>query len=179
MKLDTSLIHDRNDLIHNVNQFIPCDRGMVEVGTDLGAYFFQLKGMNNFDMFLIDTWDRAHFYRKTTEEEMERRYVSVLSEAISTTRYHVIRGESVAVSRAFRDDSLGFVYIDGQHHYEAVIADIKAWLPKVMVGGVLAGHDYHMAAVAVAVRDELETKYRHIVYSTTREEGRSWYMMKE
>lgn len=34
------------------------------------------------------------------------------------------------------------VFIDADHSYEAVKADIAAWTPKVRKGGVLAGHDY-------------------------------------
>ena len=39
--------------------------------------------------------------------------------------------------------SLDLVFIDGDHSYSAVKADIEAWLPKVRKGGVLSGHDYN------------------------------------
>lgn len=35
------------------------------------------------------------------------------------------------------------VYIDGDHSYEAVRADIAAYAGKLAAGGFLAGHDYH------------------------------------
>lgn len=35
-----------------------------------------------------------------------------------------------------------FVYIDGNHDYSYVVADILAWYPKIKPGGILAGHDY-------------------------------------
>ena len=41
-----------------------------------------------------------------------------------------------------RDDSLDFVFIDGEHTYDCVKQDIGLWLPKVRVGGLLCGHDY-------------------------------------
>lgn len=34
------------------------------------------------------------------------------------------------------------VYIDADHRYEAVIADIVSWRRHVKEGGILAGHDY-------------------------------------
>jgi predicted O-methyltransferase YrrM len=51
-------------------------------------------------------------------------------------------GDSIELSKTYEDDSLDFVFIDGDHSYEAVKADIQAWLPKVKSNGLLAGHDY-------------------------------------
>jgi predicted O-methyltransferase YrrM len=53
-----------------------------------------------------------------------------------------IQGDSAAAANNFVDGSLEFVFIDANHEYEPIKADIKAWLPKVRKGGVLAGHDY-------------------------------------
>jgi hypothetical protein len=46
------------------------------------------------------------------------------------------------MSSAVIDGELDFVYLDADHTYEAVKADIAAWWPKVRVGGTLGGHDY-------------------------------------
>jgi len=53
------------------------------------------------------------------------------------------KGNSVDLSKRFEDGYFDFVFIDANHEYEAVKADITAYLPKVKPGGVLAGHDYH------------------------------------
>jgi len=49
---------------------------------------------------------------------------------------------SASAIRHFADSSLDFVFIDGEHTYEAVKQDISLWLPKVRRGGLIAGHDY-------------------------------------
>lgn len=49
------------------------------------------------------------------------------------------------------DGDLDFVFIDADHSFEAVCADIKAWLPKVRQGGFITGHDYDMDGVRQAV----------------------------
>ncbi len=54
----------------------------------------------------------------------------------------IIRGDSSESASGFEDRSLDFVYIDAAHDYTSVVKDIKAWLPKVKVGGTIAGHDY-------------------------------------
>ena len=64
---------------------------------------------------------------------------------------------------------LDLVFIDAAHTYEAVAEDIRAWLPKVRLGGVLCGDDYpHRGvrrAVGEALRDvELCCKRRLWVY---------------
>jgi Methyltransferase domain len=38
--------------------------------------------------------------------------------------------------------SLDFVFLDADHSYEGVSADIAAWTPKVKRGGIIAGHDF-------------------------------------
>ena len=39
-------------------------------------------------------------------------------------------------------DNLDFVYIDANHNYEYVKADVAAYFKKVKSGGVLGGHDF-------------------------------------
>jgi predicted O-methyltransferase YrrM len=43
------------------------------------------------------------------------------------------------------------VYIDGDHEYQSVKADIAATLPLIKPGGVLAGHDWSAGGVQMAV----------------------------
>lgn len=41
---------------------------------------------------------------------------------------------------------LDFVYLDGNHDYPSVKADLAAWWPKIKRGGVLGGHDFFNAS---------------------------------
>lgn len=65
---------------------------------------------------------------KETREELER--------------VNILRLPSVQASRLFDDGSLAMVFIDGDHSYAAVKADILAWRSKVKEGGILAGDDF-------------------------------------
>lgn len=56
--------------------------------------------------------------------------------------YQLIEETSVEATKSFRDGSIDAVYIDANHRFEFVVADIQAWLPKVRKGGIISGHDY-------------------------------------
>lgn len=56
--------------------------------------------------------------------------------------FELLRLSSVEAAPLFVDGSLAFVFIDAGHDGQSVRQDIRAWLPKVRPGGVLAGHDF-------------------------------------
>ncbi|HUS80125.1 MAG TPA: class I SAM-dependent methyltransferase [Armatimonadota bacterium] len=53
---------------------------------------------------------------------------------------HVERSPGAA--RHVADASACLIFIDGDHAYQSVAADLAAWLPKLQRGGVLAMHDF-------------------------------------
>jgi predicted O-methyltransferase YrrM len=42
----------------------------------------------------------------------------------------------------FEDESVDFIYIDGNHLYPYVKTDLSNYVPKVKIGGIISGHDY-------------------------------------
>ena len=74
------------------------------------------------------------------------------------SRSRVINEDSLIAAAQVKDGSLDFVFIDGDHTYEACKRDIIAWLPKVKEGGWITGHDYHeFPGVKKAVDELLKT----------------------
>jgi hypothetical protein len=55
----------------------------------------------------------------------------------------LIVSDSINASTLFADGSLEWVHLDARHDYESVIADIKAWSPKLKRRGWLSGDDYN------------------------------------
>ena len=52
-----------------------------------------------------------------------------------------LEGESSMVASRFKDLSVDMVYIDADHSYSGVNADLEAWFPKTRK--IISGHDYH------------------------------------
>jgi cephalosporin hydroxylase len=70
------------------------------------------------------------------------RLVGNLQRAGLLADVRLIVAKSVDAAALFADRSVDFVFIDAEHSFHAVLADLAAWVPKVKAGGVVAGHDY-------------------------------------
>jgi len=55
---------------------------------------------------------------------------------------HTIVGRSDESYENFPNESINFLFIDADHHYEVVKRDIELWYPKIKKGGIISGHDY-------------------------------------
>jgi predicted O-methyltransferase YrrM len=70
-----------------------------------------------------------------------------------TAWVQIVRSPSVDAAANFADGSVDFILIDGDHTYEGVLADLRAWYPKVKSGGVIAGDDWRWKSVRKAVEE--------------------------
>lgn len=74
-----------------------------------------------------------------------------------------IEDYSVNAATKIDDQSLDFVYIDGNHTPEFVTQDIECWLPKIKTSGVLGGHDWKREDVRQAVLDYADTHAKGLI----------------
>ncbi|HWY36206.1 MAG TPA: class I SAM-dependent methyltransferase, partial [Nitrosopumilaceae archaeon] len=65
-----------------------------------------------------------------------------IREACLLQTIEFIQRPSFEAPNQFDDDSLDFVFLDAHSTYEGLLDDIRAWLPKVKGGGILAGNNY-------------------------------------
>jgi len=70
-------------------------------------------------------------------------------------RFKMIRKTSIEAAFQFApgltDEILDFVYIDGEHTTAEALIDCAVWYQVLRPGGILAGDDYMMSEVAMAV----------------------------
>ena len=114
---------------------------LVEIGSFSGEsaeVFAQYFG----HVYCIDIWDPVFF--GTTEFDGSPEDIFLKRTAVFNNLTQ-IKGRGVDAVKLFKDKSISCVYIDAMHEYEPVIEDIRSWLPKVSVGGVISGHDYDVA----------------------------------
>jgi len=54
----------------------------------------------------------------------------------------IIRKTSMEAVEGFKNESLDYVYLDGNHNFRFVAEDLAEWTQKVRKGGIVSGHDY-------------------------------------
>ena len=130
----------------------------VEIGVAAGSFSLAFlsvwKGQRH---YCVDTWLDVQV--KETQAQGDARYKTACNALRGDYRIEVIRKASVDASGDFLDGIFDFVYIDAAHDYEYIRADIKAWLPKVKSGGIIAGHDYNYHGVEMAVKEAFAGRY--------------------
>jgi predicted O-methyltransferase YrrM len=111
----------------------------VEVGTSVGRYAEVLCQANpNLHLTCVDPWKAGGEGGQKRQDLIYKRAVRRLS-PFSTT---IMRMTSMEAVGSFVDESLDFVYIDGDHAFDSVMCDLIFWSKKVRTGGMVAGHDY-------------------------------------
>jgi hypothetical protein len=124
------------------------------------------KRKRDINFFAVDSFQGATNSTDANEvkayegiSEIEESYtynVSLIGNKIQT-----IKALSHESANLFKDGSVDCLFIDAGHSYEAVKADIKAWLPKMKHNGIMAGHDFYAwEGVNKAVTEEFGTPHK-------------------
>lgn len=97
----------------------------------------------------------------------------------------LIEMDSLVAAKQIEDRSLDLIFIDAEHGYEMVTADILAWLPKVRPDGILCGHDYwqghvhplpHVDGVRQAVDERFGDKVQTVCDTSQHEDCHVWWV---
>jgi hypothetical protein len=127
------------------------DRGLtgkgVEVGVLFGEWSASLLSIWKGTLYMVDPWvnqspdiylDGCNAVNMNIALEKARAAVKVYGDKAQFMQLY-----SAQAAGKFEDGSLDFVYLDGNHSYDAVVEDLQLWRRKVRAGGVLGGHDFY------------------------------------
>lgn len=127
-------------------KLLPANSVVAELGCAEGNFSKDLLDAGVDRLFMVDNW--GHIPGVTgdgnfPQEWHDKNYQMAFNKVQPYGwRAKLLRGMSVAMADSVPDESLDMLYLDAAHYYEGVLADLKAWYPKVKRGGIIAGHDY-------------------------------------
>jgi predicted O-methyltransferase YrrM len=130
-------------LIDLCSKYLKAKDLVVEVGSFSGVSS-RVLALHCKTLYCVDPWA----WQET--KEAERMFDAILPEYPNIKKMQMTGSDAASF---FENASLNVVYIDADHTYHAVVADINDWKSKVKPGGYIAGHDFYMDEVASAVRD--------------------------
>jgi hypothetical protein len=165
----------RNDLI----DILPKDLVVAELGVFRGEFSNEIYNrMHPSHLYLVDIWEGTmgsgdkDGQNHVTIHNMEEVYHQIKDKYIDTTNIEVIRSRSLDFLNSKPNDSFDMIYIDADHHYAAVKADLITSYHKLKDGGYLLGHDYihnpYEPAVIEAVT-EFCNEYNQTVEALTKD----------
>lgn len=154
----------------------------VEIGSFLGQStaalgFFVKHSDKRINIHAVDLFELSEFsdepHFKVIEDhggDFLAAFKSNIKEAGVDEYIKVVKMSSIQASKLYLDRSVSFLMIDASHKYEDVVDDIRAWYPKLKMGGIISGDDYDWPEVKKAVEDTLGP---HSVF-----EGSTWVIRK-
>jgi hypothetical protein len=132
------------------NKFLGEERPekVAEVGVWKGDFAKHILESNKFikKYYMIDPWTKLADWNKPFNVEMKV-FDEIYHEAINKTEFaakkiKVLRGTTKEVVNKIPDDSLDFIYIDGDHTLRGITIDLIKLFPKVKNNGYIGGDDF-------------------------------------
>lgn len=114
---------------------------IVEIGSFLGRSCRALCDNTKGQVTAVDTWGIEHPAYGSTTGLFEKFQENL----IGCVNLRIVKMMSLDAANHLYvgGEQFDMVFIDADHRYEAVKADIAAWMPLVVPGGLLCGHDYN------------------------------------
>jgi methyltransferase family protein len=123
----------------------------AEIGVwagDFSARVVQLRKPK--ELHLVDPWQFVPSVPErmyggavaSSQADMDGLMASVAARFAGNTNVRLHRSTSIEAAQRFQDGYFDWVYLDGDHSYESVLADLHAWFPKVKVAGKIVCDDY-------------------------------------
>lgn len=180
-------IKTRDDIGRFLSEMSLCGAA-AEIGVAFGQNAYQiLKTGCSRELLLVDPWgyvtgqNPRGFADAIKDWDGCFQYAADLLQEFGE-RAKFMRMSSKDAASLVDDDSLDFVYIDGNHMSPYVDEDIDLWFPKVRKGGLFGGHDYHNVCTReyqCDVKTAVDKKFQaDEVFTTSTDNDPSWFLIK-
>lgn len=142
-----NLFQSRIDM---VRALVPLNSQCAEIGVFEGTFSKQIvEAIQPNCLFMIDIFtgycdSGDQDGNNVVHRQMDDVYKQLVTYTLDKPFMRLLKGRSADILASFPDNSLDFVYLDGDHSYQGVKSDLIASFPKVKNGGWLMGHDYEM-----------------------------------
>jgi methyltransferase family protein len=140
---------DRNYARLKVIELIEEGDACAEIGVWKGDFSEQIISREPRELHLIDPWRfQSKFPGRLyggvaakSQQDMDAICESVARRFTGNPTVKIQRSESIAAAAAFADQYFDWVYVDGDHSFDAALADLVVWYPKVKSAGFLCVDD--------------------------------------
>ena len=156
------------------------DAIFVEVGAWKGksTAFMAVEIINSgkdIEFYTVDTFkgsdEKAHHADPAIQQgTLEKDFRANIRDVQKYVNVHV--GDSSSFAATFKNNSIDFIFLDGDHTEEGVAKDLEAWWPKLKPGSRMGGDDIRWASVRRAV-EKFFARTPHITAN-----GKHWWMVK-
>lgn len=126
---------------------------VLEIGVRRGATLRYIARLYRVSLYIaVDPFSDYDEYRDDPfssvlrEESGDSIYAATraLGKQLLGEKFRLLRKFSSDAAASVPDSSLNFVFVDGNHSYSYVLADLRQYWDKLMPGGWMCGHDYFM-----------------------------------
>lgn len=137
----------------------------AEIGVWRGNFAAEILVKSPRELHLVDPWVHQDYKNRLysiEQQKMDRIYARVAQRFRDDDRVTIHRDFSTSVD--FPAQYFDWVYVDANHSYEAALADLNHYYPRIKSGGYLCGDDYGHTDVNCArgpkpAVDEFVAKY--------------------
>jgi len=119
------------------------------IGVEIGVYkgeFTETIAQSGLKIYGVDPWlayaDYPYYGKPNEQWREDANFEESRDRLEKYENCSLIRETSMEALKHFPDNSVDFVYIDGNHSFKYVAEDICEWVKKVKPGGFVCGHDY-------------------------------------
>jgi predicted O-methyltransferase YrrM len=123
----------------------------VEVGTYRGkssiCMYDKIKESGkSIVLYTIDNWSLSLPHDKVGDINRD-----IFIQNKGTRTINLIDNDSTSACELFENESIDFIFIASSNTYENLQYELNHWMPKVKVGGIISGHDYHWNGVSTVI----------------------------